>query len=166
VLGSASHDTSLLVIANALLKKVGLARERDVLHEVEGIGGVVDLGVAKSQQETVSDELDVLAHESGVHAKQSAGKSVGEELLLNLDGLGNDGGDRLLARARVEEREEETCKVSVHALVTGDELVGEGKTGHETALLEPEDRCEGSTEEDTLNGGKGDKAVGKSGILV
>jgi hypothetical protein len=33
---------------------------------------VVDLDVAEGQQQTVSDELDVLAHESSVHAEQSA----------------------------------------------------------------------------------------------
>jgi hypothetical protein len=139
VLGSASHDTGLLVIADTLLEEVGLASQRDVLHEVEGVGGVVHLGVAERQQQTVSDELDVLAHESCVHAEQSTWQSIREELLLNLDSLGDDGLDCILARACVEQREEQAGKVGVHALVTGDELVGKGETGHETALLQPED---------------------------
>jgi len=166
VLSGAGHDTSLLVITHTLLEEVGLARERDVLHEVEGVGGVVDLGVAKSQQQAVSDKLDVLAHEGGVHAEQSTGKSLSEELLLNLNGLGDDGLDGILARARVEEREKQAGKVGVHALVTRDELVGEGKTRHQTTLLEPEDGRERAAEEDTLDSSKGDKAVGKGGVLV
>lgn len=45
----ASHDTRLLVIADALLEEVGLARERDGFHEVERIGRMVELLVAQRQ---------------------------------------------------------------------------------------------------------------------
>jgi len=106
VLLCASHHAGLLVVTNTLLEKVGLASKRDVLHEIKGIGRVVHLGVAKCQQETVGNELNVLAHEGGVHAEQSARQRIAQELLLNLDGLGDDGTDRLLAGAVVEEREE------------------------------------------------------------
>lgn len=139
VLLCAGHDTGLLVVTNTLLEEVGLASKRDVLHEVEGVGGVVVLGVAESKEQTVGDELNVLAHESGVHAEKSARKRVAEELLLNLDSFGDDSLDSSLAGAVVEEREEQAGKVGVHTLVTRDELVGEGKTGHETTLLQPED---------------------------
>lgn len=37
VLLCAGHDTSLLVVTDALLEEVSLATERDVLHEVEGV---------------------------------------------------------------------------------------------------------------------------------
>jgi hypothetical protein len=151
VLLCASHDTGLLVVTDALLKEVGLASQRNVLHEVEGVGRVVVLGVAESQEQTVGDELNVLAHERGVHAEQSARQRVAKEFLLDLNGLGDDGEDRLLAGAVVEEREEEA---------------GEGKTGHETALLEPEDGREGTAEEDTLDGGECDETVGEGGVLV
>ena len=162
----ASHDTSLLVVTDALLEEVGLASQRDVLHEVEGVGRVVDFDIAESQQQTVSNELDVLAHESSVHAKQSAWQRVAQELLLDLNGLSDDGPDRLWGGLVLEEREEKAGEVSVHALVTGDELVGECKTGHQTALLEPEDRGKRAAEEDTLNSGEGNKTVGKGGVLV
>jgi hypothetical protein len=166
VLLCASHDTGLLVVTDALLKEVGLASQRNVLHEVEGVGRVVVLGVAESQEQTVGDELNVLTHERGVHAEQSARQRVAKEFLLDLNGLGDDGEDRLLAGAVVEEREEEAGEVGVHALVAGDELVREGKTGHETALLEPEDGREGTAEEDTLDGGECDETVGEGGVLV
>ncbi len=162
----AGHDTSLLVVTDALFEEVGLAGQRDVLHKVEGVGRVVGLGVAKSQQQTVSNELDVLAHELSVHAKQSAWQRVTQELLLDLDSLSDDGLDGLEAGLVLEEREEKAGEVGVHTLVTGDEFVGECKTGHQTTLLEPEDGGEGAAEEDTLNSSEGNKTVGESGVLV
>ena len=62
--------------------------------------------------------------------------------------------------------EEQAGKVGVHALVAGDELVGEGEAGHEAAFLEPEDGGEGAAEEDALDGGEGDEALGKGRVLV
>jgi len=59
--------------------------------------------------------------------------------------------------------EEEAGEVRVHAFVAGDELVGEGETGHETTLLEPEDGGKGTGEEDTLDGSEGDETEGEGG---
>lgn len=162
----AVHDTGLLVLADTLLEEVGLAAEGDVLHEVEGVGGAVNLVVPEGDKETVSDELDVLLHEVRVHAEQGAGKSLGEELLLNGDGIADDVLDELLAGSVVEVREQKAGKVGVETLITGDELVGEGETRHEAALLEPEYGGESTTEEDTLNSSEGNKALGEGGILV
>ena len=47
----------------------------------------------------------------------------------------------------------------MQALVPGDELVGEGETGHQAALLEPEDGAERAGEEDALDGGIGDEPL-------
>ena len=63
-------------------------------------------------------------------------------------------------------REQKAGEVGVETLVAGDELVGEGETGHETALLEPEDGGESTAEEDTLDGSKGDETLSKGGALV
>lgn len=166
LLGSGSHDTSLLVVSNTLLEKVGLASQRDVLHEVEWVGALVVLLVAEGEEKTISDELNVLLHEVGVHAEESTWKGISEELLLDGNSLGDDVLNGLLAWAMLEVGEEKAGKVGVETLVTGDELVGEGKTGHETTLLEPEDRCEGTGEEDTLNSSKGDEALCKGAVLV
>ena len=54
----------------------------------------------------------------------------------------------------------------MHALVTADELVGEREARHEATLLEPEDGREGAREEDTLDGGERDEALGKARPLV
>ena len=54
----------------------------------------------------------------------------------------------------------------MHALIAGDELVREGQTGHETALLEPEDGGKRTAEEDTLDGSEGDETGGKGGVLI
>src|SRR5690349_22239922 len=54
----------------------------------------------------------------------------------------------------------------METFVAGDELVGKGKTSHETALLEPEDRCKGPREEDTLDGGESHETLGEGGLFV
>lgn len=109
----AGHDSGLLVLADALLEEVGLAAQGDVLHEVEGVGGVVDLVVAEGDQQAVSDKLNVLLHESRVHAEKSAGQRLGQELLLNGDSIGDDLGDNLLAGTVLEVRVQQASEVSV-----------------------------------------------------
>ena len=37
------HDAHLLVLAHSLLKEIGLALERNDLHEVKGVGNLVHL---------------------------------------------------------------------------------------------------------------------------
>lgn len=69
-------DTSLGVVRYSLLEEVGLALKRDHIHEVEGVGNVVDLGATEGDQETISDELDVLVHQNRVHANEGARQSI------------------------------------------------------------------------------------------
>ena len=54
----------------------------------------------------------------------------------------------------------------MHAFITADELIRERQAGHEASLLKPEDGSERAREEDTLDGSKGDQALGKSRALV
>lgn len=166
VLLGAVHDTGLLVLADALLEEVGLAAERDVLHEVEGVGGAVVLVIAEGEQQAVGDELDVLLHQVGVHAEQAAGEGLRQELLLDLYRVDDDVLDQLLAGAVLQVREQQAREVRVQALVARDELVGEGQARHQAALLEPEDGGEGSAEEDTLDGGEGNQTLGEGRLLV
>lgn len=62
---------------------------------------------------------------------------------------------------------EQAGEVGVEALVARDELVGEGESGHLAALLEPEDGAEGAGEEDALDAGEADEALGerRSGVV-
>lgn len=59
------------VIRRSFLKKVGLSLQRDHVHKVEGVTGIVHLGVSERFQQVISNELDVLTHEPGVHSYQS-----------------------------------------------------------------------------------------------
>ena len=68
LLRCASHDARLLVVADTLLEEIRLASQRYRLHEVEWIGGVVVFLIAKSEQEAVGAELDVLLHQGRIHA--------------------------------------------------------------------------------------------------
>lgn len=54
----------------------------------------------------------------------------------------------------------------METFITGDKFIGEGESGHETTLLQPEDRGEGATEENTLDGSKCNKALCEGGILI
>ena len=63
-------------------------------------------------------------------------------------------------------REEEAGEIRVHALVAGDEFVGEGQAGHETAFFEPEDCREGAREEDSFYRREGDEAAGEGRVFV
>jgi len=162
----AGHDTSLLVVTNTLLEEVGLASQGDGLHEVEGVRGIVVLLVAEGDQQTVGDELDVLAHQLGIHTKEGAGQSVRQELLLNADGFNNDILDHLGARTVVQVGEKQAGKVGVHALITRDQLVREGQAGHQATLLEPKDRGKRAGEEDTLNASKGNQTLSEGRVAV
>jgi len=67
----ARHHAVLLVLPDPLLEKVGLALQRQHLHPVERVGGLVVLVRAQRDEEAVGDELDVLGHQVAVHADQA-----------------------------------------------------------------------------------------------
>ena len=93
-------------------------------------GRFVELFVTERDKQTISNKFDVLLHEVRIHAEQSARKSLSQELLLDLYCLGDDILNSLLAWAVVQVGKQEAGEVRVHALITGDEFVGECKTGH------------------------------------
>jgi hypothetical protein len=163
---SAEHDTGLLVVTDTLLEEVGLATKGDILHEVEGVGRLVHLLVAKGDKKTVGDELNVLLHEVGVHAEEGARQGLSKELLLNGDGIGDDVLNDLLVGTTLEVGVEKAGEVGVKTLVTRDKLVGEGQARHETTLLQPENGGKGAAEEDALDGGKSNETLGKRRLLV
>lgn len=68
--GGRGVDSSLGVIRHAFLEEIGLALERDHIHKVKGVRHVVYLVISKSHEESVSNELNILAHELGVHPDQ------------------------------------------------------------------------------------------------
>ena len=135
----AAHNTSLLVVSDALLKEVCLACQRNVLHEVKGVRDFVELFVAESKEKSVSDELNVLLHQVCVHAKKCARECLGQEFLFNGNSFSDDGLDGLFTGSVFQVREQEAGEVGVKTLVARDELIRECETGHETALLEPKD---------------------------
>ena len=50
------HDGGLLVLADALLEEVGLALQRDELHPVEGVDGVVELPAPEGHEQAVGED--------------------------------------------------------------------------------------------------------------
>lgn len=64
----------------------------------------------------------------------------------------------------VEMLVEQACEVSVHTFISADELVGKSKAWHHSSFLEPKDRTEASTEEDSLHTGESHQALGKTAV--
>lgn len=72
--------TRFSVIADPLFEKVCLSTQRDHLHPVKGVGVAIVFGRAKSDEETVGYESDVLAHEVFVHSNELDGECLRQEL--------------------------------------------------------------------------------------
>src|SRR5688572_20370076 len=75
-----------------------------------------------------------------------------QEFLLDSDRFGDDRLDKIRMRTALEVTEKQTGEVGVHSLVTADELVGKGKTRHQTSLLKPEDGGKRSRKENAFHG--------------
>merc|ERR1712012_369388 len=142
VLGTTSlhGHPSLLILPNLLLEKVSLALQGDVLHEVEGVGGVVEFITVELQQESVRHELDVLHHQLCIHTDQSDWKSLCEELTLDVHSVSDYLIDPLLTRLVDQVSEHEAGEVSVETFVSRYQLVAEAQTWHQTSLLQPRRR--------------------------
>src|SRR5436305_9017912 len=93
----------------------------------------------KLHKESVSHKLNVLAHEMCIHTNETHREGICQELLLDDDSFTDNLNDVLIAWMVNKMLEKEAGKIIVKTFITGDELIGEGKTWHETMLLEPED---------------------------
>jgi hypothetical protein len=130
-------------------------RDAEGMHRLtEGVGRVPQLLVSESDEQTVGNKFNVLAHELGVHTDEGTWEGVYDvsfckvdapglltcqELLLDLNRLLDDPVDGLGVRPSAEVGEQQAGKVGVETLVTRNELVRESESGHETTLFEPED---------------------------
>ena len=89
-------DARSLILTDSRFKEVGLSLERDHVHPFKWVSDVV-LGLnSKREQETVSDELDVLVHQGTVHANQLDWERLGHKVLFDLHRLIDDLGDSLI----------------------------------------------------------------------
>ena len=159
---ASADDPGLLVVADALLEEVCLPLQRNHLHKVEWVLHVVELGVPEGDEQAVRAELNVLHHEVRVHPDEPHREGVGDELLLDVDRLADDVVETGLRELVLEVvAVEQAREVAVEPLVARDELVAEGQAGHHAALLEPEDRAEAAAEEDALDRGEADEALGE-----
>ena len=57
---------------------------------------------------------------------------------------------------------QKTGKVSVHSLISADELIAECEAWHKPSLFQPENGAEGSREEDTFDGCECNQTFGKA----
>jgi len=158
-------NSTLGILSDALLEEVSLSLERDTVHPVKGVLSTIDLGLVEVEQEAVSTELNVVAHEVCIHAEELDRNSVTDKLMFNLDSIldnlsnaeGGGRGDKISM--------ELTCKVTMKTFVTANELIGEGQAWHEATLLKPKDCTKGTREEDSFNDSKGNEAFSKCAAL-
>merc|ERR1719509_668076 len=159
-----SHNSHFLILPDPFFKEVSFALQRNGFHEVEWIDNVVSLGTVQLHQEPVRHKHDVLDHQLIVHSNQSHGKSFSQELTLNVHSILDNLQHSLLSWFVDQMFEEKTSKVSVKSFISGDQLIGEGESGHQTSLLQPENGSKTSTEEDPLHRRKGNKPLSIGGI--
>ena len=164
--GGAGHHSRLLVLAHSLLEEVGLALQRNQLHPVKWVAGSENLAVAESCKKPVCNKLNVLRHEVLVHADKIAGECVANELSLNLHRAPDDVVHDVLCKLVLQHLVQEAGKVGVEALVSGNQLVGEGEARHLAALLQPEDGAERPAEEHALDRSEGHQALRKAALAV
>jgi len=70
-----------------------LVLQRNHLHPFKRVGDIKQFGLMQVLQEVVSYKLDVLGHLIGIHAKQSNGQGLVDEISLNFHGASNDATD-------------------------------------------------------------------------
>jgi len=97
------------------------------------------LGDTKLEEQSVGDELDVLVHQARIHTDQLNWQRFSHKVALDFDGLANDLQNALVCQLVVQMLVKQARKVSVHALISGDQFVTEGQTRHKATFLEPED---------------------------
>lgn len=50
------------ILGNSFLEEVGLSLQGYHFHEIEGVGGIVELVVSKGDQKSIGHEFNVLLH--------------------------------------------------------------------------------------------------------
>lgn len=76
------------------------------MNTIEWVCRVVVFLIAQSDQETVSNEFDILFHEFRVDSQQGTRQTFGQESLFDFDSFGDDILDDLFARSFTEMAEE------------------------------------------------------------
>jgi len=138
----------------------------DELHPIKGIRCIIELGLPKCHQESVSHKFDVLLHQLGVHPDQIHRKRIGDKFFLAIDSITDDSPHSLRGGLVFEHGKEEAGKVAVHPLVTANQFIGEGQSRHQSTLLQPKDGAEAPTEEYTLHCSKGDQTFSKRRVFL
>mmetsp|Transcript_60317 Transcript_60317/g.97635 ORF Transcript_60317/g.97635 Transcript_60317/m.97635 type:complete len:218 (+) Transcript_60317:230-883(+) len=122
--------------------------------------------MAERTQQAVSNELDVLGHELAVHSDEVTRQCFANKFAFCVYSSANNVVHHILWQFVLQHAVNEAGKLSMQALIAGNQLVGEGKARHEAALLEPVDGAERAAEENTLDRCKGYDALGKAVVPV
>ena len=127
----AGQNASFLVFTYALFKEICFSLNRNHVHEVKRVGGVVDAFVTEFNKKTIGNKLDVLTHEVAVHADEFNWKCVCDKFFFDFYRMCNDFLNLLLGKSIDQVLGiKQTCEIAMQALVSRDEFVREGKPWH------------------------------------
>merc|ERR1712048_587508 len=114
----ARHNSCLLVFADALLKKVGFALQRDQFHPIEWVGHVEQFGMPESCQKAVGHKLDVFCHQVAVHTDEVARKCLADEFTFHFHSTANDVVNYILWELMLQHAIEHASKLGVQAFIS------------------------------------------------
>mmetsp|Transcript_19132 Transcript_19132/g.42310 ORF Transcript_19132/g.42310 Transcript_19132/m.42310 type:complete len:216 (+) Transcript_19132:139-786(+) len=159
---STSHHTGFLILTHPLLEEVRLALQRNKLHPVEWVAPVVNLGMAQSDEQPISHELDISCHHRLVHPNQIAWQRFADEFPLHIHSTPNDFMNNILGQLVLEHRVQQTGEVRMETLVSGNQLIRERQSRHQTPFLEPIDGAERPTEQDAFHTSEADQSLSET----
>mmetsp|Transcript_8733 Transcript_8733/g.13966 ORF Transcript_8733/g.13966 Transcript_8733/m.13966 type:complete len:277 (-) Transcript_8733:444-1274(-) len=156
-------DTALRIFPNTFLEEVRLSLERNHFHPFKWIRCLVMTRASQGYQQAVGTELNVLLHQSRVHADQLDGKSISNEFLLNVHGMCDNLHNAVNGKFVLQLAVQEASKVTVQSFITRDKFVRKGQSWHQATLLEPKDGAKTSRKEDALYHTESNASLGKAG---
>ena len=89
--------------------------------------------VAKSNQESVGAELDVVTYHGQVHPSEFDGEGINNKFHFDVDRDADDVGDACCRKSVDQFGVEETYKVAVESFIVADRFVAEAEARHESA---------------------------------
>lgn len=106
------------VFANAFLKEIRFALQRNEVHEFEWIFDIEHRLTVQFAQQTIRNKFNVCAHISTIHAQHRHWQCHRQKFLFNFYRFDDDFAYTFRRRLLYNVLEHQTCKIAVHTFVT------------------------------------------------
>mmetsp|Transcript_97967 Transcript_97967/g.261521 ORF Transcript_97967/g.261521 Transcript_97967/m.261521 type:complete len:301 (-) Transcript_97967:30-932(-) len=101
-----------------------------------------------------------------VHANQITWQGLADEFPLHVHSASDDLMNNVFRQLVLEHGVQQAREVRMQALISGNQLIGEGQPRHQAPFLQPVDSAERSAEQDSLHTCEPDQALGKAVSVV